>query len=84
MTKRPGLLVAISSLLGKPREAQIPGRSVIRLALRLAHPQQRVLLVETGAGYRVVPADAPASRRGDLEIFGALARGTLLLARERA
>lgn len=84
MTQRSGLLVAISSLLGASREERIPGRSAIRLALRLARFEQRVLLVETGAGYRVVPADAPASRRGDLEIFGALARGTLLLARERA
>ena len=81
MTKRSSLLVAISSLLGKPRE--IPGRSAIRLALRLARFQQGVLLVETVAGYRVVPLDAPPARKGDLEIFGALARGTLLLARER-
>lgn len=82
MTKRSGLLVAVSSFLGRPRE--IPGRSAIRLALRLSHFEQRVLLVETLAGYRVVPADAPASRKGDLEIFGALARGALLLARERS
>jgi hypothetical protein len=81
MTNRSRLLVAVSSLLGRPRE--IPGRSAIRLALRLARFEQRVLLVETVGGYRVVPADAPVSRKGDLEIFGALARGSLLLARER-
>jgi hypothetical protein len=83
MPKRPGITRLLSRVLS-PKRAPIPDRSVIRLALRLAHPEQRVVLVEMNVGYRVVPADAPAARRGDLEIFGALARGALLLARQRA
>jgi hypothetical protein len=82
MNKRSGFTHLLSLLLRR-QATPIPGRSAIRLALRLAHPQQRVLLVEMAAGYRVVPADAPAARRGDLEVFGALARGALLLARQR-
>jgi hypothetical protein len=82
MDKRFGFTRLVSRFL--PRRAMpIPDRSVVRLALRLAHPEQRVLLVEMAVGYRVVPADAPAARRGDLEVFGALSRGALLLARER-
>jgi hypothetical protein len=82
MDKRTGFTRLLSRRWPR-RAAPIADRSVIRLALRLAHPEHRVLLVEMPVGYRVVPADAPAARRGDVEIFGELARGALLLARER-
>ena len=57
------------------KKQPIPGRSAIRLALRLARFGQKVLLIEMDAGYRVLPAEAPAERRGDLEVLASLARG---------
>ena len=67
-----------------PARGTIPDRSAVRLALRLARPGQKVVLVEMRAGYRVLPLDAAARRPGQLEILASLSRGTLLLARERA
>lgn len=65
------------------KNTPIPGRSAIRLALRLARFGQRVLLIEMEAGYRVLPVEAPAERRGELEVLASLARGSLILARRR-
>ena len=67
-----------------PARGTIPDRSAVRLALRLARPGQKVVLVEMRAGYRVLPLDAAARRPGQLEILASRSRGTLLLARERA
>lgn len=71
-------------LLRAGNKRSIPGRSAIRLALRLARFGQKVLLIEMGAGYRVLPAEAPAERRGDVEVLASLARGGLILARQRS
>ena len=71
-------------LLRSRKRQSIPGRSAIRLALRLARFGQKVLLIEMGAGYRVLPAEASAERRGDVEVLASFARGALILARQRA
>ena len=74
----------LALLRRRPAGGAIPDRSAVRLALRLARPGQRVVLVEMRAGYRVLPLDAAARRPGRLEILASLSRGALLLARERA
>ena len=71
------------ALLRRRPQAVIADRSAVRLALRLARPGQQVVLVEMPAGYRVLPLDAAARRRGQLEILASRSRGALLLARER-
>lgn len=65
------------------KHRDIAGRSAVRLALRMAQPGQRVVLVEMPAGYRVVPIER-ARTGGPLRLFASLAGGALILARPRA
>lgn len=69
-------------LLGRKRRSGPADRSAVRLALRLAKLGQRTLLVESGAGMRVVrPQDAGEGPQ--LQFIAAQANGALILARRR-
>lgn len=69
-------------LLGRKRRSGPADRSAVRLALRLARLGQRTLLVESGAGMRVVrPQDA--AQGPQLQFVAAQANGALILARRR-
>jgi hypothetical protein len=61
----------------KPGPAQLPSRSVVQLAIRLAQRGQRTLLVESGSRLRLVHSGSP-----HLKVLAALAGGALLVARE--
>lgn len=74
--------VPLLLLLGRKRRSGPADRSAVRLALRLAKLGQRTLLVESGAGMRVVrPQDA--GERAQLQFVAAQANGALILARRR-
>ena len=75
------LLLLPRRLLRREPPSAPPDRSAVQLALRLAGVGERTLLVDSGAGMRVIRIqEAP---RGRLQFVGALAGGALILARQR-
>jgi hypothetical protein len=77
------LFAGLPLLLVRRRRRSGPvDRSAVRLALRLAKLGQRTLLVESGAGMRVVrPQDAAEGPQ--LQFIAAQSNGALILARRR-